>query len=143
MRCHDCDPAWSLRHKSRVAGSEPSALIQLVSSSVRHPPHTVHTPEGSLSTTKYSALSQQSAVSSTFQFKVVVGYSEWCVCGGVQQRCTAVLSAHCMRRLRDCLKLGLTEAGAAEHFTKLIKEALASRTTQVNNAVHIAAHRHK
>jgi hypothetical protein len=45
--------------------------------------------------------------------------------------------------LRDCLRLGLTDESAADHFTKLVKEALASRTTQVNNAVHIAAHRHK
>ena len=45
--------------------------------------------------------------------------------------------------LRDCLRLGLTDESAAGHFTKLVKEALASRTTQVNNAVHIAAHRHK
>jgi len=45
--------------------------------------------------------------------------------------------------LRDCLRLGLSEANAGEHFTKLIKESLATRTTQVNNAVHIAAHRKK
>ena len=42
--------------------------------------------------------------------------------------------------LRDCLTLDLTEEQAAEHFTKLISVALACRTTQVNNAVHIIAH---
>jgi hypothetical protein len=42
--------------------------------------------------------------------------------------------------VRDCLRLGKSETQAAEHFTKLISAALSSRTTQVNNAVHIIAH---
>ena len=42
--------------------------------------------------------------------------------------------------LRDCLTPNLTETQAAEHFTKQINIALATRTTQLNNAVHIIAH---
>jgi len=42
--------------------------------------------------------------------------------------------------LRTCLKMGLSPEQAADHFTKQIYTALATRTTQVNNAVHIIAH---
>ena len=42
--------------------------------------------------------------------------------------------------LRNCLRMGLTDDEAAEHFTKQIYAALTCRTTQLNNAVHIVAH---
>jgi phosphatidylinositol-4,5-bisphosphate 3-kinase len=42
--------------------------------------------------------------------------------------------------LRRCLQLEMSEAEAADHFTKQIYVALATRTTQLNNAVHIIAH---
>ena len=36
--------------------------------------------------------------------------------------------------------LELSDADAAAHFSDLIHKSLATRTTQVNNAVHILAH---
>uniref|UniRef100_A0A7S0JDC0 phosphatidylinositol 3-kinase n=1 Tax=Calcidiscus leptoporus TaxID=127549 RepID=A0A7S0JDC0_9EUKA len=42
--------------------------------------------------------------------------------------------------LRGCLMPHMTDEQAAEYFTKLIYTALATLTTQVNNAVHIIAH---
>ena len=34
----------------------------------------------------------------------------------------------------------MTNEAAGEHFTKLIYTSLATKTTQVNNAIHIVAH---
>ena len=42
--------------------------------------------------------------------------------------------------LRECLLIGADEAYATRHFTQKIDVALATRTTQLNNAVHILAH---
>ena len=42
--------------------------------------------------------------------------------------------------LRECIKPEMTNEAAGEHFTKLIYTSLATKTTQVNNAIHIVAH---
>ena len=42
--------------------------------------------------------------------------------------------------LRECMLTGRTDEQAAEHFRKLIFTSLKTRTTQLNNAVHIIAH---
>ena len=42
--------------------------------------------------------------------------------------------------LRECMLIGADEAYATKHFTQKIDVALATRTTQLNNAVHILAH---
>ena len=41
---------------------------------------------------------------------------------------------------RQAFALELSDADAATHFSDLIHKSLATRTTQVNNAVHILAH---
>ena len=41
---------------------------------------------------------------------------------------------------RQAFALELSDADAAAHFSDLIHKSLATRTTQVNNAVHILAH---
>eukprot|EP01116_Phalansterium_solitarium_P018016 TRINITY_DN4609_c0_g1_i1.p1 TRINITY_DN4609_c0_g1~~TRINITY_DN4609_c0_g1_i1.p1 ORF type:complete len:1412 (-),score=535.42 TRINITY_DN4609_c0_g1_i1:565-4800(-) len=45
-----------------------------------------------------------------------------------------------IRYLTDAFSLGSTDAEASKKFTGLIYESLATRTTQVNNAIHIWAH---
>jgi len=42
--------------------------------------------------------------------------------------------------LRKAFTLDLTNSQAAEHFTKLIEESLTTKTTQLNNAIHILVH---
>ena len=42
--------------------------------------------------------------------------------------------------LRSCLLIGESEDVATHHFTDKIDTALKTRTTQINNAVHILAH---
>jgi len=42
--------------------------------------------------------------------------------------------------LRDAFSLGLSDEKAREKFTMLIYESLATKTTQLNNAIHILAH---
>jgi len=42
--------------------------------------------------------------------------------------------------LRDAFSLNSTEEQAKEKFTALIYESLTTKTTQVNNAIHILAH---
>jgi len=42
--------------------------------------------------------------------------------------------------LRDAFSLDLNEQQAAQKFTELVYEAMSSRTTQINNAIHIWAH---
>ena len=42
--------------------------------------------------------------------------------------------------LRECVLIGADEAYATKHFTQKIDVALTTRTTQLNNAVHILAH---
>ena len=44
--------------------------------------------------------------------------------------------------LRDCLLIGASDEMATRHFANRIDVALATRTTQINNAVHILAHPH-
>jgi phosphatidylinositol-4,5-bisphosphate 3-kinase len=42
--------------------------------------------------------------------------------------------------LRDAFSLDLNEQQAAQKFTELVYESMSSRTTQLNNAIHIWAH---
>merc|ERR1712159_549473 len=42
--------------------------------------------------------------------------------------------------LRECMLIGASDEYATRHFTTKIDVALATRTTQLNNAVHILAH---
>jgi len=42
--------------------------------------------------------------------------------------------------LRECMLIGESDESAARHFTNKIDVALATRTTQINNAIHILAH---
>ena len=43
--------------------------------------------------------------------------------------------------LRRALQMDLTNSEAAAHFTKLIKESLESKSTQIMFVTHILAHR--
>ena len=45
-----------------------------------------------------------------------------------------------MSWMTKAFALDLSDADAAAHFKRLIETSLATRTTQVNNAVHILAH---
>jgi phosphatidylinositol-4,5-bisphosphate 3-kinase len=42
--------------------------------------------------------------------------------------------------LRECMLIGHSEESASAHFANRITVALHTRTTQLNNAVHILAH---
>ena len=43
--------------------------------------------------------------------------------------------------LRDAFALGKTEEEAAAYFTKLINTSLKTKTTIINDVIHVAAHK--
>ena len=43
--------------------------------------------------------------------------------------------------LRDAFALGKTEEEASAYFAKLIKESLHTKTTVINDVIHVFAHR--